>query len=229
MTSYAATMQSVIVTYPDGHLDIRTGRIPMPPPAKLARALELNTMLHLHNVLTGFQYIWTKNGSVKMFDEKGILYEWLTKPTIQSAVLQSLHPTGETTIFKKDGTVIRPIRPYPLTSPTRVWNYTWPASSEILPVDGEPVGDWNNWDTMQEDMSHNCSSEEHATEQCGNFYEADDESHSHPDTGRCLEPDCIPCPECGDSYDGMDYGGLGCSRKCAYGDIIREHRSARWS
>lgn len=222
-------MQSVIVTYPDGHLDIRTGRIPMPPPLKLARALELNTMLHLRTVSTGFQYIWAKDGSVKMFDEKGTMYEWLAKPTIESAVLQSSHPTGETTIFQKDGTVIRPICPYPFTSPTRVWNYRWPTSPELLPVDGEEVDNWDNWDEMQEAMCQNCSSEEHITEQCDSFDEGIDESHSHPVTGHCLRSDCIPCPECGRPYDGMDYGGLGCSRKCAYGDMIREHHYARWS
>jgi hypothetical protein len=45
-------------------------------------------------------------------------------------------------------------------------------------------------------------------------------SHYHNYAGdtfvRCTDRDCVPCPGCGGVYDGLDYGGRGCSRQCAY-------------
>jgi hypothetical protein len=186
-------MQSVIVTYNDGAVSLQRARIPVPPSDKLARAFQSNTVLYLHAKEVGYEYSWNKDGSVKMFDcNKGIMYEWITKPTMKDTIQNHSNTKGETTIFKKDGSVIRCTRPYPFSSPDTMWTFIWPANPEILLVDGEEEGDFKDWD---------CSVE----------YEQDDSS----------------CPTCGGAYDGLDYGGLGCSRRCAYGDWMNEDRHSR--
>ena len=46
--------------------------------------------------------------------------------------------------------------------------------------------------------------------------------HDHSYGVPCDDPECMPCPGCGGRYDGYDHGGLGCSRRCAYGGYWRE-------
>ena len=41
-------MQSVIVTYPDGAVNLQRARIPVPPSQKLTKAFQSNTVLYLH-------------------------------------------------------------------------------------------------------------------------------------------------------------------------------------
>ncbi len=235
-------MQSVIVTYPDGTVDLQSARIPVPPSQKLKRAFQSNTVLYLHAKAAGYEYCWNKDGSVKMFNyNKKIMYEWIQKPTINHAILTSSDPKSETTIFKKDGTVIQCVHPYPFSSPKTVWTFVWPVNPEILLVDGEEPDEWDDWETdhgEQESVCSKCSSGEQPPGWYDHFYEdtnEDNEYHEHPyydecDTrhsNKCWDKDCLPCPGCGGRYDGMDYGGLGCSRECAYGDMIREHHRYR--
>lgn len=35
-----------------------------------------------------------------------------------------------------------------------------------------------------------------------------------------IKYELVHCPSCGGSYDGVDYFGAGCSRSCAYGDLM---------
>ena len=234
-------MQTAIVTYPDEHQVIQPVYIPMPPSDKLAKAFQSNTVLYLHVKSAGYEYCWNKDGSVKMFDcNKGIMYEWIQKPTMKDALLNGSDPKGETTIFKKDGTVIRCARPYPFSSPKTVWTFIWPANPEILLVDGEEADEFDEWDTNHsenESECSKCSSGELPPGRSDHFYEDEadneaDEYHEHPyydecdmrHYTKCWDKDCIPCPGCGGTYDGMDHGGLGCSRICAYGDMMEEMR-----
>ena len=239
-------MQSVIVTYPDGAVNLQRARIPVPPSQKLTKAFQSNTVLYLHAKAAGYEYCWNKDGSVKMFDcNKGIMYEWIQKPTMGHAIQTSSEPKGETTIFKKDGTVIQCMYPYPFSSPKTVWTFIWPANPEILLVDGEEPDEWDDWETEhgeQESVCSKCSSGEQPPGHCDHFYEDDDdykdnkedddEYHEHPyydkhwvrHYDKCWDKDCVPCPGCGGTYDGMDHGGLGCTRHCAYGDMMEEMR-----
>ena len=213
-------MQSAIVTYPDGHQDVQRILLPTPPSPKLEQAFQSNTVLYLHAKEAGYQYCWNKNGSVKMFNSNtGIMYEWLPKPTLHDAIHTNLPKS--TYIFKKDGTVIQTMRPYPFTSPTHVWALFWPASPTIILVDGEIINDFTD-ESYEADDESDESDKEH---KINNW---DYEIHEHPGTGDCYNEECVPCPECGGPYDGLDHGGLGCSRRCAYGDWIREGRRDQW-
>jgi hypothetical protein len=231
-------MQSVIITYPDGAVNLQRARIPVPPSDKLTKAFQSNTVLYLHAKAAGYEYCWNKDGSVKMFDcNKGIMYEWIQKPTMKNALLNGSDPKGETTIFKKDGTVIQCMYPYPFSSPKTVWTFIWPANPEILLVDGEEPDEWDDWETdygEKESVCSKCSSGEQPPGRCDHFYEdedenkEDDEYHEHPETGKCWAEECIPCPECRGPYDGMDHGGRGCTRQCAYGEWMYERRYGGW-
>lgn len=186
-------MQSVIVTYSDGAVSLQRQPIPMPPSDKLARAFEYNTVLYIRLKDAGYEYCWKKDGSVKMFDcNDGIMYEWIAKPTWKDTILNQSNTKGETTIFKKDGSVIRITHPYPFSSPNTTWTFFWPANPIILHVN-EEVSDFKDWDC------------------CVN-------------TAFDYEDELIQCPSCRGPYDGVDHGGLGCSRECAYGDMMDQER-----
>ena len=69
----------------------------------------------------------------------GIVYEWLPKPTYHDAILKQA--SGQTTIFKKDGTVTQTIRLYPTT---QRWTLIWPASPKTILVDGVETVDFTD-------------------------------------------------------------------------------------
>ena len=133
-------MQTAIVTYPDEHQVIQPVCIPMPPSTKVIKMFQSNTPLYLYSKETGLKYCWKKDGSILMYNiHNGIVYEWLPKPTYRDAILKQA--TGQTTIFKKDGTVTQTIRLYPNT---QRWTLIWPASPSICNVDGVETEDFTD-------------------------------------------------------------------------------------
>lgn len=233
-------MQSAIVTYPDGHTELHPTPLPMPFGISLETAFRDVSMLYIHNEETGFKYGWDANGNVKMFDmNKGRMYEWIPPPTMHEAVYSQ--SAGMAFIFKTDGTIIHRNRPYPYTSPTRVWEYVWPSTPETVLVEGNVAPYWDEWDDYvtdygdKESECSKCSSGPKMPGYCEHFYEKDDTRHKHPcyingarEEYWCYHDDCVPCPGCRGPYDGADHGGLGCSRDCAYGDFMDHERYDRW-
>jgi hypothetical protein len=133
-------MQTAIVTYPDEHQVIQPVYIPMPPSTKVIKMFQSNTPLYLYSKESGLKYSWKKDGSIMMYNiHNGIVYEWLPKPTIHDAILKQA--SGQTTIFKKDGTVTQTIRLYPNT---QRWTLIWPASPKTILVDGVETVDFTD-------------------------------------------------------------------------------------
>ena len=226
-------MQTAVLTYPDGRTELKPARIPIPPSGTLEEAFLTRPVLHLHAEEAGFTYSWDVNEHVRMIDtNKGIMYEWIPKPTMVDAVFND--PVGETYIFQKDGTVKLRTRPEPFSQPNLVWEHVWPLNPETILVTGEEVELWDDWEDYVTDhddknsFCSKCSSGERPPGYCPHFYETDDEGHEHPNSGTCYDSQCVPCPSCKGPYDGDDHGGLGCTRECAYGDWIREDRRDRW-
>ena len=211
-------MQTAIVTYPDEHQVVQPILLPVAPSSKLTNAFQSNTALFLYEKKSGNKYCWKKDGYTMMYNiHNGIVYEWFPKPTLQDVLLKK--NTCETTIFKKDGTVTQTKSLY--RNPNR-GTLIWPASPSVYLVDGVEIEDFTDSVYYINDDSE---------------YESEDESdehweyerHEHPGTGECFREECVPCPSCGGIYDGMDYGGLGCSRECAYGDWMEQaQRERHW-
>ena len=247
MTSTETKMQTACVIYNDGHEEPKPLPIPMPPPEKLAAAFATGECLYLYASEAGYVYSWYKSGYVEMDNRiQGIHYEWYTKPTLKEAILTTSLNEYVTTIFKTDGTVIRRTRPYPYTQPNHIWEFVWPNNPETVLVDGDESmydtkwyadDDWDDYVTERDHMSEcsRCSSGPKMPGYCEHFYEdtddddkEDDEYHEHPyydkhwvrHYNKCWVKDCVPCPGCGGPYDGMDHGGLGCTRDCAWGDLM---------
>jgi hypothetical protein len=245
MTTTETKMQTACVIYNDGHEEAKPMPIPMPPPEKLAAAFETGNCLYLYATESGYVYSWYKTGYVEMDDRThGIHYEWYTKPTLKEAILTSSHDEygGSTTIFKTDGTVIRRTRPYPYARPAEVWEFVWPNNPETVLVDGDETmydtkwyedDDWDDYVTERDHMTEcsKCSSGPKMPGYCEHVYESDEDdedAHEHPEIGMCRDKDCVPCPGCRGPYDGLDHGGLGCTRYCAWGELMDQCRHDRW-
>ncbi len=248
MTSTETKMQTAHVMYCNGEEKPKPVRIPMPPPEKLAAAFASGKSLYLHVPHAGLKYGWHEDGTVEMYDSTWeIQYEWYHKPTLEETIHESRYNQSMTTIFKTDGTVIRRVRPYPYTRPNDIWEFVWPPNPETILVDGDDdmyttqwdgYDEWADYVTERDDcMSEcsKCSSGPKMPGYCEHFYEdtddddkQDDEYHEHPyydkhwvrHYNKCWVKDCVPCPGCGGPYDGMDHGGLGCTRDCAWGDLM---------
>ncbi len=215
----------------------------MPPPEKLAAAFATGECLYLYASEAGYVYSWYKTGYVEMDDRiQGIHYEWYIKPTLKDTILTSSNNEygAATTIFKTDGTVIRRTRPYPYTQPNHIWEFVWPPTPETVLVDGDESmydtkwyadDDWDDYVTERDDCMSECSKCSSGPKMpglCDHIYEDDEDAHEHPGTGPCYIKDCFPCPTCQGPYDGLDHGGLGCTRYCAYSDLMDQDRRDRY-
>lgn len=81
------------------------------------------------------------------------------------------------------------------------------------------------WDGIQQDIREQLKAEaeeydvkEEEVTHYHPCYRSCKKNHNHSYGVPCDDSDCRRCPSCGGRYDGLDYGGLGCSRRCAYGD-----------
>lgn len=154
-------MQTAIVTYSNGHTELKPARIPMPPSGTLEDAFLICPFLHLRAEEAGFTYSWDVNGHVRMIDtNRGIMYEWIPKPTMVDALCNP--PAGETYIFQTNGTVKLRTRPEPFSQPNLVWEHVWPANPETILIAGEEVDSWDEWEDYVTDYCYDNLNVSHA-------------------------------------------------------------------
>lgn len=178
---------------------------PVAPP-ELLQNLRGNEPLVMRDT-QGSLYYWFTNGIVKKNDVNyETIYMWNPPPTLKDVLKGPLSNSHKRFYrFYSDGRVTW------REHHTRKLSHWSPDPVGAVPVDGVAVKAYHN--CIKKNQYGNCNN--CIGVDCTNYQIKE---LLPPEFDEKNDDEWVLCPGCGALFDGYDYGGLGCSRVCAYGE-----------